>query len=81
MRITQRIAKHTRRLLKERHWTQYQLARQAAVPISTLHHVINGRSNNIKIETLLSICRGLDISLMDFFSDDLFLPENIPDND
>ena len=81
MKMTQRIAKRTRRLLKERQWTQYKLARQAAVPISTLHHVIHGRSNNIKIETLLSICRGFEISLTEFFNDALFLPENIPDND
>lgn len=81
MKMTQRIAKRTRRLLKERHWTQYKLARQAAVPISTLHHVISGRSQNMKIETLLNICRGFQISIVEFFSDDLFTPENIPDND
>ena len=81
MKMTQRIATRTRRLLKERHWTQYKLARQAAVPISTLHHVISGRSQNVKIETLLNICRGFEISLADFFNDALFSPENIPDND
>lgn len=80
MTLNQLIAKRTKKLLKERQWTQYKLSQQSGVPKSTLSHTLKSKSNNLKTDTLLNICRGFDITLFEFFNDTLFDPENIADD-
>ncbi|MBQ7912893.1 MAG: helix-turn-helix transcriptional regulator [Clostridia bacterium] len=81
MKLKQLISLRTRRLLKERAWTQYKLASRGAIPFSTLSYTLNNHGKSIRMETILNICRGFDISLSDFFNDSLFAPENIADDD
>ncbi len=80
MKFNQLISKRTKRLLKERKWTQYQLAQRSALPLSTLSHVLKCKSETLTMETLLNICRGFDISVFAFFDDVMFNPENISDD-
>lgn len=81
MTFKQLIAKRTRRLLKSRNWTQYKLAQMSAIPFSTLSYTLNHKGISVTSETLLNICRGLDITLAEFFDDNLFSFENIDDNE
>ena len=39
---------------------------------STLNNIINTGSNNPTVSTIAKICDGLEISLRDFFNDDIF---------
>jgi transcriptional regulator with XRE-family HTH domain len=39
---------------------------------STLSSIINTGSNNPTVSTIAKICDGLEISLRDFFNDDIF---------
>ena len=80
MKFNQLISKRAQRLLTDRKWTQYHLAQRSALPLSTLSHVLNCKSDTLTVETLLSICRGFDIRIADFFNDDIFAPENISDD-
>ena len=48
------------------------LATISAVPPSTLKNIINGNSQNPGIVTIKKLCDGLEISLSDFFDDDIF---------
>ena len=80
MTFTQLISKCTRQLLKARRWKPYQLARRSAIPCSTLSYVLRERNKNMKVETLVNVCRGLDMRVVDFFDDSLFEPENITDD-
>ncbi len=81
MTHTELVAKRTRLLMKERNWTMYKLANQSAVPFSTLDYVLNGRGKTVTLETVINLCRGFNIRVVDFFNDDLFEPENISDDD
>ena len=81
MKLKKLIALRTRNILQERAWSQYKLAMRSAIPFSTLSYTLNDHGKSITMETVLNICRGLDISLKDFFNDELFNPENIEDND
>ncbi|MBQ3221296.1 MAG: helix-turn-helix transcriptional regulator [Clostridia bacterium] len=80
MKFNQLIAKRTRNLLRSRNWTQYRLAQRGALPLSTLSHVLKCKSDTLTLETLLNICRGFDITLFEFFDDELFTSENISDD-
>ena len=39
---------------------------------STLNSIINNGSNNPTISTIAKICDGLDITIREFFNDDIF---------
>ena len=39
---------------------------------STVDSLINGKSKNPKLLTIVRICDGLNITLKDFFDDELF---------
>ena len=80
MKFNQLIAKRIKKLLKERKWTQYKLAQRGALPLSTLSHVIKCKSETLTMETFLNICRGFDLSVLAFFNDTMFDPENISDD-
>ena len=60
--------------------TQYELAKQAGIPRSTIWKIINPdttRVKTVKIDTIFQITATLGISLQEFFNDPLF--EDISD--
>ena len=49
-----------------------KLAVTSGITQSTLNNIISGRNNSTTISTIKKICDGLEISLLEFFDDDLF---------
>ena len=80
MHLNKLIALRVISLLHERKWTRHTLARRAAIPCSTLYHLLGQKSKSIQSATLMNICRGFDMTLFEFFHDDLFELENIADD-
>ena len=66
------VANRLLELCEEKRLSVNALARLSAVPPSTLKNVINGGSKNAGIVTIRKLCDGLDISLREFFDDDIF---------
>ncbi len=60
-------------LIDERGWSMYKLSKASGVSQSTLSNMFN-RNNDPSISTLEEICRGLGITLSQFFAneDELF---------
>jgi len=57
------------RLLKERNWTEYRLAKESGLSESTIANIY--RRNAVpSIPTLKSVCDGFGITLSQFFADD-----------
>lgn len=50
-------------------WGLFKLT---GIPMSTLAAFMNGRTELIKLDTLLHICEGFNITLTEFFADDIF---------
>lgn len=57
-----------KRLMNERNWTEYRLAKESGLSQSTIANLFN-RNTVPSITTLESICNGLGITLAQFFSD------------
>ena len=57
-----------RKLLDERGWTEYRLARASGLSDSTIKNIFK-RNTQPTIDTLEAICRGLGITLSQFFAD------------
>lgn len=58
-----------KRLLDDRDWTVYELAKRSNIPQSTLSNMFN-RSTYPSIPTLEAICKAFDITMSEFFSND-----------
>ena len=59
-------------LCRERNITVNKLSTLCGITQSTLSNIIGGRNNSTTVSTVKKICDGLEISLLDFFSSDLF---------
>ncbi len=74
MTITLEQAIRTRilNLAKERNITINKVATLSGLPHTTLLFFMNEETHDPRISTLLHICEAFDISLNDFFNDELF---------
>ena len=66
------VVKKIRDLCKKREITANALSNPAGVPQATVKSILNGESQNPGIVTLKKLCDGLDISITEFFDDDIF---------
>lgn len=72
MTLSQAIRKKIKLTLKEKQMTAWALFKASAVPCSTISTFMTGKTELIKLDTLLHICEGFEISLGEFFSDPIF---------
>lgn len=72
MNLSEAIRKRLKGLLKEYGWKIWDLCKETGVPCSTITTFMNGKTSLIKLDTLLHICEGFNISLGDFFNHPLF---------
>ena len=55
-------------LCHSRSWSYYRLAKESGIPYSTLSTMLR-KTNVPSVTSLIKICRGFDITLSQFFSD------------
>ena len=72
MNAKQAVAVRIQELCKERGITVNTLANMAGTSPSTIYSMLNTKSQNPGVVSLQKICDGLEISIRDFFNDDLF---------
>lgn len=72
MSLSDAIRKRIQYYLDERHMSIWGLFKLSGIPRSTLCSFMNGTTGLIKLDTLLHVCEGLNITLADFFSDSIF---------
>ena len=72
MKISQAVSKKLIKICKERDLSINRLAMVSCLTQSTVENIIAGNSKNPKLLTIVRICDGLDLSLAEFFDDDLF---------
>lgn len=57
-----------RRLMDERGWTEYRLAKESGLPLSTITNMFRRRTAPT-IPTIETLCRGFGITLSQFFAE------------
>ena len=72
MGIKQAIVQRFQNLCKEKHIKYNTLATNAGVTPSTVYSMMDPRRNDIGILVVKKLCDGLDITITEFFDDDLF---------
>jgi transcriptional regulator with XRE-family HTH domain len=59
-------------LCREHRITVNKLSTLSGITQSTLNNIVSGRNKSASVSTVKKICDGLDLSILDFFSSDLF---------
>ena len=72
MQLSEATRLRIKGLLKERKMKLYDLCKLSGIPCSTLSDFMNAHTKLIQLDTLLHICEGFNITLVDFFNNDLF---------
>ena len=72
MTIGKAIRQRILALCDERNITINKLSTICGITQSTLNNITSGRNNSATVSTIKKICDGLDISIIDFFSSELF---------
>ena len=70
--IQEAIVLRIQNICKERNIKFNDLAVRSGVTPSTVYSMMNPERKDLSVTTLKKICDGLDISLPDFFDDDIF---------
>lgn len=79
MKTREAIGQRILNLCKERDITPNKLGTISGVEPSTITSIFYGKSKNPGIVTIKSLCDGLEITLYDFFNDDLFKSNDLED--
>lgn len=72
MTLIEAISQRIINLCQERNITLNKLSTISGMTQSTINNIINTGSKNPTVSTIKKICDGLDITLSDFFCDELF---------
>ena len=72
MKLSNAIRKRIKFYLKERNINVWALCKLSGIPCSTISTFMSGKTELLKLDTLLHICEGFNITLGTFFSDPMF---------
>lgn len=72
MKLSNAIRKRIKFYLKENNMNTWKLCKMSGIPCSTISTFMSGKTELIKLDTLLHICEGFEITLGEFFSDSMF---------
>ena len=72
MNIGEAAKERVLELSRERNLSINKLCNISGITQSTVNNFISGRNHSITLSTLKKLCDGLDITVLDFFTSELF---------
>ncbi len=72
MNIGEAVKERILELCSERNITINKLSTMSGVTQSTINNIVSGRNNSTTIATIKKLCDGLDITVVEFFTSDVF---------
>lgn len=72
MQLADAIRKRIKHLLRENHMRPYDLCKASGIAPAVLSEFMNNHTKNLRVDTLLHLCEGFNVTLEQFFSDNLF---------
>lgn len=72
MQLSTAIRKRIKYYLKSKNMKIWDLCKMSGIPCSTISTFMSGKTELLKLDTLLHICDGFDITLGEFFTDSTF---------
>ncbi len=72
MKLSEAIRKRIQYYLNLKKMKVWDLCKFSGIPCSTISTFMSGKTELLKLNTLLHICNGFNITLQEFFSDPVF---------
>ena len=72
MLIKEAIVKHLQDICRQRNMKYNELATVSGVTPSTVHSLMDASRKDLSVITLKKLCDGLDMTITEFFDDELF---------
>ena len=72
MKLSEAIRKRIKFYLKDKNMNVWNLCKMSGIPCSTVSTFMSGKTELLKLDTLLHICEGFNITLKEFFDDPSF---------
>lgn len=72
MNIGEAVRERILQLCQDRDISINMLCTMSGVTQSTVNNIINGRNRSTTVSTIKKLCDGLDISIEDFFTNEVF---------
>lgn len=72
MKLSDAIRKRIKYYLKIKNMKVWDLCKATGIPCSTISTFMSGKTELIKLDTLLHVCEGFNITLGEFFTDSIF---------
>ena len=79
MKASIALAERVKKVIEQKDITKSELIKKSKLYPSTINNILQGKSDKVLISTLCVIMKALDVSLSEFFDDDLLTLENIED--
>ena len=72
MNFSDAIRKRIKFYLKEKNMNVWKLCKMSGIPCSTISTFMSGKTELLKLDTLLHMCEGFGITLGEFFTNPMF---------
>ena len=72
MKLSDAIRKRIKYYLRVKNMKVWDLCKATGIPCSTISTFMSGKTELIKLDTLLHICEGFNLTLGEFFTDSIF---------
>ena len=72
MQLSDATRKRIYNLLKENNMKLFDLSKSAGVSLPTISDFLKNDTKNLRMDTMLHICEGFEITLGEFFTDSIF---------
>ena len=72
MQLSDAIRKRIKYYLRIKNMKLWDLCKATGIPCSTISTFMSGKTELLKLDTLLHICEGFNITLGEFFTDPVF---------
>ena len=72
MKLSDAIRKRIKFFLKVKNMNVWKLCKMSGIPCSTISTFMSGKTELIKLDTLLHMCEGFGITLGEFFTNSMF---------
>ena len=72
MKLSDAIRKRIKFFLKEKNMNVWKLCKMSGIPCSTISTFMSGKTELLKLDTLLHMCEGFGITLGEFFTNSMF---------
>ena len=72
MQLSDATRKWIKFLLKEKNMKLWDLYKAAGISLPTISDFLKNDTKNLRMDTMLHICEGFNMTLKDFFDDPIF---------